>query len=173
MKKKIISNILIILLFPLIAYAQLTDEEVLLEQLDIGAVNVALVKQSGAFNDVYLFQANAQLSIVNQDGVDNLAYLDLSGYDNRVWVNQKGDGNTYQLILDGTNNYIGLSQKGDYNTVVQDLKQASDLELVLFQVGNNNLIEHREFNALGTGVPVTVKQRGNGLHLVINNIQNF
>lgn len=169
--KKLIIILSTSLLIPLVIFSQIPDEEILLEQLNTGSV--ALVKQSGSFNDVYLYQSNTQFSAIDQDGTDNQVSLNLEGYRNTVWVNQKGEGNTYYLDLDGANNYIGLSQKGDDNRVIQELKNANDLEVILLQAGNNNLIEHREYDALGQGVPVEVRQRGNGLHLIINSINNL
>jgi hypothetical protein len=157
-------------LFGLIAFAQSDAglEEALLDQQSLVAENQVFLQQVGYHQQAAIRQRDAyQAAWIVQQGRANRAQIRTRGSVNQVLVRQRGQGNAYELDLDGVDNRFVLRQDGRANEVRQSCTDVRHLRLGLIQQGVGNRIVQQQSGSDGKGIPVIIKQQGNGMQLLI------
>lgn len=155
---------------------QPVGEEALLLQLqqeDFNQINALYLQQSGEANTVSIRQVEPQYTQIRQDGRENTALVAVQGQNNGLFVHQSGEKNRYDLSLQGTGNRLLLIQNGYGNEVTQHLTDFEGLLLGLVQVGNENEIHHTESGLDGTGVPLIIRQKGDGIKVNITTLKDY
>lgn len=112
----------------------------------IGDGNISTTTQNGSGNGIRLnIFGNNNTTAVQQNGRDNLFILNLEGSDSFIEGSQRGNGNQLRLDLAGSFPDQAFTQSG------------RNLSLQLFDAGN------------GGGIPMQIRQRGNGASVIIEN----
>lgn len=172
---------LLLLLIPVLGFAalqaqSLTDEAVPqfvigLEPQDIGFYETnAAIYQDGSDNLAIIDMSGYHYAYIEQAGSLNAADLLISGRYNQVYVNQNGLQNDVALSLSGEYNSLQLTQAGDNNQMIIGLDQAEQMQIIVNQYGPANVLIHEE-SGVG-GIPMQIDQYGYS-NLIINDAASF
>lgn len=106
-------------------------------------------------------------AIVTQEGTGNRAGINIMGENNEATLLQRGNENRFILNMEGNNNVYDAEQIGDGNELRVDLP-GNNQQQVFQQYGTNLTIELGNTGNAG-GVPLNIRQTGNGASLMIEN----
>ena len=122
-----------------------------------GSGNVAVVNQFGQGNTATL----------TQQGIGNMARMNIMGNNNQAGLLQDGNNNRFILNMEGDDNRFDAEQIGDGNELRMDLPNNGQTQH-FEQMGTNLTIELANTGNAG-GVPLNIRQTGNGASLMIEN----
>ena len=118
-----------------------------LAQLIGNADNVSLLNQTGNNNEAF----------IRQVGDDNISRMAILGDDNKTQIIQEGRRNLFDMDLTGNNNPVSVRQFGNNNVYDIDLN-ASNTPVNLVQNGTSNRVAS---NLTGTNREYNISQYGN------------
>ena len=147
-----------------------------------GDDNDATINQQGSGNQASITQLNGdenEATVVQESGggfpgENNLAVIVQDGSFNETTMQQRGRDNVAGIKLDGNSNGITLEQTGNGNEYLLDFdgddlgSMGSSSTHRVNQIGSNNRLVQ-----VGEGrMPFNVRQRGNGIQMVIRHGAN-
>jgi len=105
--------------------------------------NSATVMQVGNRNNAALFQQGQNLVMLNQNGDNNVGYVDQAGGQNRAILTQLGNSNDAGLWTIGQNITLNANQAGNNNTINAYIENDGIGARIatLNQQGNSNQID--------------------------------
>jgi hypothetical protein len=105
--------------------------------------NSATVMQVGNRNSATVFQQGQNLVMLNQNGNNNIGYVDQAGGQNRAMLTQSGNSNDAGLWTIGQNITLSANQAGNNNIINAYIENDGIGARIatLNQLGNNNQID--------------------------------